>query len=279
MARRKTNLFDDIIDIFSSLPWWVGIPFAALSYYGFEFLSTSHIVHSNNAAVNGMLGGLFSILLHYARYVITGLILIAVLISRIKTYKRQSLFKTANNLRAIRTMTWQKFELVVGQYFRESGYSVQETGGGGADGGIDLVVSKGSERFLVQCKQWKATKVRVDVVREHYGLVASHGATGGFIITCGDFTKDALAFAKGLNLQLIDGRTLEKLIGETGRVTMTPSGPIESKLYRAILKTPDPQCVRNVALKCLNEKQSRVFMPAITIVQTTFNNARLGLPQ
>jgi restriction system protein len=45
-----------------------------------------------------------------------------------------------------------------------------ETGGGGPDGGVDLVLRKpggnGSEKFLVQCKQWRALKVGVDVVRE-----------------------------------------------------------------------------------------------------------------
>ena len=46
---------------------------------------------------------------------------------------------------------------------------MEETGGQGADGGIDLVLRKGSERFLVQCKQWRAYKVGVNVVRELYG--------------------------------------------------------------------------------------------------------------
>jgi restriction system protein len=50
---------------------------------------------------------------------------------------------------------------------------VAEIGGGGADGGVDLVLTKpgksGGEKFLVQCKQWRAYKVGVDVVRELYG--------------------------------------------------------------------------------------------------------------
>jgi restriction system protein len=32
--------------------------------------------------------------------------------------------------------------------------------------GVDLALTKGTEKFLVQCKQWKAYKVGVDVVRE-----------------------------------------------------------------------------------------------------------------
>ena len=44
------------------------------------------------------------------------------------------------------------------------GFSVAETGGGGADGGIDLKLKKGGEIFLVQCKQWRAYKVSVNIV-------------------------------------------------------------------------------------------------------------------
>ena len=83
-----------------------------------------------------------------------------------------------------------------------------ETGGGGADGGVDLVLTKGSEKFLVQCKQWKAYKVGVDVVRELYGVMAARGATGGFVVTSGTFSGDAQDFAQGRNVKLVDGARL-----------------------------------------------------------------------
>ena len=87
-----------------------------------------------------------------------------------------------------------------------------ETGGGGADGGIDLVLTRpgknGSEKFLVQCKQWRAYKVGVDVVRELYGVMAAKGASGGFVVTSGRFTDDAISFARGRNVTLVDGPKL-----------------------------------------------------------------------
>ena len=89
---------------------------------------------------------------------------------------------------ALDGMTWQQFEQLVGEAFRLQGYTVTETGGGGADGGVDLVLSKGGEKFLVQCKQWRAFKVGVDVVRELYGVMAARGAAGGFVVTSGRFT-------------------------------------------------------------------------------------------
>jgi len=89
---------------------------------------------------------------------------------------------------------------------------VTETGGGGADGGIDLALKKEGETFLVQCKQWKALKVGVTTVRELYGVMAAEGATGGFVVTSGVFTDEARAFATGRNIELMDGKALHALI-------------------------------------------------------------------
>lgn len=113
---------------------------------------------------------------------------------------------------ALNDMIWRQFEVVVGEAFRRKGYSVAEKGGGGADGGVDLVLKKQGETFLVQCKQWRAIKVGVNIVRELYGVMAAKGATGGFVVTSGVFTEEACAFAKGTNIELIDGKALHALI-------------------------------------------------------------------
>jgi restriction system protein len=117
---------------------------------------------------------------------------------------------------ALDGMSWREFEMLVGEGFRLQGYQVVETGGGGADGGIDLVLTKpgksGGEKFLVQCKQWRAYKVGVDVVRELYGVMAAKGATGGFVVTSGRFTEEAISFASGRNVTLVDGPKLHGLL-------------------------------------------------------------------
>ena len=112
---------------------------------------------------------------------------------------------------ALNDMSWQQFEALAGEAFRRKGYTVIETASG-ADGGIDLVLKKQGETFLVQCKQWKAYKVGVTTVRELYGVMAAKGATGGFVVTSGIFTEEARAFATGRNIELIDGKALHALI-------------------------------------------------------------------
>ena len=112
---------------------------------------------------------------------------------------------------ALNGMSWQQFEALVGEAFLRKGYSVAETASG-ADGGIDLVLKREGETFLVQCKQWKAYKVGVTTVRELYGVMAAKGATGGFVVTSGIFTDEARAFATGRNIELMDGKALHVLI-------------------------------------------------------------------
>ena len=120
---------------------------------------------------------------------------------------------------ALDGVTWREFEWLVGEGFRLRGYRVVESGGGGPDGGVDLVLTQGGEKFLVQCKQWRAFKVGVDVVRELYGVMAARGATGGFVVTSGRFTADASMFASGRNITLMDGPALVGLIKQARSTT------------------------------------------------------------
>lgn len=54
---------------------------------------------------------------------------------------------------AVDGMSWQQFERLVGEGFRLQGYRVVETVGGGANGGIELVLNKSGEKYLVRSMQ------------------------------------------------------------------------------------------------------------------------------
>ena len=104
----------------------------------------------------------------------------------------------------LRSLDWRQFEALVARAYERHGFVVTRTPDG-ADGGIDLVLSRGGERWFVQCKHWKAWKVGAPVVREMRGLVAHHGASGGIIVTSGKFSDDAYAFARESGIQLVGG--------------------------------------------------------------------------
>lgn len=101
---------------------------------------------------------------------------LAASVSFLKSRHRRNLLDTRTNLESLAAMGWHDFERLVGEAFRRQGYTVEETGLGGADGGIDLILRRGGKRILVQCKQWRREKVPVHVVREMYGLLTHHGA-------------------------------------------------------------------------------------------------------
>ena len=104
--------------------------------------------------------------------------------------------------------------MLVGEAFRLQGYSVEENGGGGPDGGIDLVLWKNSQKYIVQCKRWKTYRVGPEIVREQYGIMTAIAADGAIIVTSGHFTDAARQFAKNLPIRLIDGPELRRTIAQ-----------------------------------------------------------------
>jgi restriction system protein len=162
-----------------------------------------------------IVGQMWRSLAYWGQFIVPAACVFAAIISAVSRHQRKGLtaqVAQSNSHDALEGMSWQQFEMLVGEAFRLQGYAVQETGGSGPDGGIDLVLHKEREKFLVQCKQWKAYKVSVQVVRELFGLMAAHGAAGGFVVTSGRFTEEATAFASGRNLTLVDGPKLFGMI-------------------------------------------------------------------
>ena len=66
----------------------------------------------------------------------------------------------------VNALSWQEFENLAAEIFRARGYFVENVGGGGAEGGIDLRLSRLGETTLVQCKRWKVFKGGVRPIRK-----------------------------------------------------------------------------------------------------------------
>ena len=113
---------------------------------------------------------------------------------------------------SLKSLSWEDFELLVGEIFRRRGYAVELCAGTGADGGVDLLLRKDEERVLVQCKHWKAQKVGVRELREFFGVLTAEQAPRGIFVTTGAFTDAARDFAKGKPIEMIAGKELEQLL-------------------------------------------------------------------
>lgn len=217
VARKKTSPAEDLIDLVSLMPWWAGVGLAVIAYVVLHRLATPVAATAipPGQIADVMVRTIGASLASIGQYLVPLLCLAGAGVSSWRRHQRRALVSNVSQAKgadALDGMSWQEFEILVGEAFRLQGYRVAETGGGGADGGVDLVLSKGGEKFLVQCKQWKAYKVGVEVVRELYGVMAAKGATGGFVVTSGSFSNDAKDFADGRNVTLIDGHRLFGLI-------------------------------------------------------------------
>ncbi len=118
---------------------------------------------------------------------------------------------------AVASMNWRDFERLIGHAFRLHGYTVTGFGGSSPDEGADLGLMKHGERFLVQCKHWRKARVGVTVVRELQGIVQTHRVQGGFVVTGGEFTREAQECAHGTRIHLLDGSVLEQFIAHSSR--------------------------------------------------------------
>lgn len=219
MARRKKNdgsVLEGLVDLASVMPWWVGVVLAGLAFVGLHHYASPPIASgAPGSAVdlaNQAKGMLIYTFCYIFQYLVPGSLLIGAALSAWNRARAKSLLASARGASEIvghlRSVTWQEFETLVGQAFRERGFTVKDAGGSGPDGGIDLVLSRGRDTYLVQCKHWKSQAVGVAIVRELFGVMSAEGAVGGFVVASGDFTSEAKAFAKGRSIELVDARKL-----------------------------------------------------------------------
>ncbi|WP_419610390.1 restriction endonuclease [Thiolapillus sp.] len=215
MAKRKST-FEDLVELVALMPWWTGVVLAVISYVLIHSFATQPVTTAAGAnnlsqvAVAGLSHGIAVL----GQYFVPAVFLVGALVSAVGRSKRKRLLATAKEStgpHAIKSLSWQEFEMLVGEAFRRRGYAVRETASG-ADGGVDLELRKDGELELVQCKQWRATKVGVSIVRELFGIMAARGASAAYVVTSGVFSREARNFAAGRNITLIDGEALDSMI-------------------------------------------------------------------
>lgn len=168
-------------------------------------------------------------------------------ISFVRSVQYRQLLRGQQSVQNIRGLHWKDFERLLAAYYVQKGYVVDVTGGGGADGGIDLVLTRPGEKVLVQAKNWRTSSVSVGVVREMRGLMAAHSATGGVVVSSGAFTKEALKFGRDHGVQLVDGQTLAGMV----RGVNGGDGVVQS--------TACPQCGSAMSVR-FNRKDRNEFL-------------------
>jgi restriction system protein len=243
MARRQ-GFFDDLMSIGLKLPWKVGVAAAVVIFVTLHVVAiyTQAPVTATTLADLGAVvqHGFIHVFAEFLQYIIPAGLLIGTTVGYFKQRQSGALFVStrANPKPAITSMSWRDFERLVGEVFRRRGFTVSGFGGHGPDGGVDLGLTKNGQRFLVQCKHWRKRLVGVTVVRELNGVVSVQGAHGGFVVTGGEFSREAREFADSCGIKLIDGPALEELVGGT------PSRKSAADSGAAVVAPFAPACPR-----------------------------------
>ncbi len=162
------------------------------------------------------------------------------------------LLESSQSLDAIRALPWRDFERVVAAAFTQKGWSTELAGQHGPDGGLDLVLRKGKQVAIVQCKQRRflyGAYVDERDVREFVGVIAARKVMKGFFVTSGVFTPQATKFAdKVAQLELIAGDDLLAMVGRCPKC----KGPLAPKngkygVFLSCIRYPECDGALNIA--------------------------------
>jgi restriction system protein len=144
MAQRRN---ENILDLLIELPWWASVIFAGAVYLALRYGLPAASASLNNMYLSAIAKGIEPMVGYIGLF-----FLIPAPISFLRSFLRRRLLDRQSSLDSIRAMSWQDFEKLCGEVYRRKGFAVQETGKDGPDGGVDLILRKGGEIWLVQCK-------------------------------------------------------------------------------------------------------------------------------
>jgi HJR/Mrr/RecB family endonuclease len=113
-------------------------------------------------------------------------------------------------------LSWEQFELLVSEIFkRKNKNSTVELTRVTGDYGVDVVITSGlfSKKEIVQCKKYRPeVKVSSPDMQRFVGAMAKFKAKRGYFVTTSTFSRYAAKFARGMNVELIDGQNLVEMI-------------------------------------------------------------------
>lgn len=249
---------EDLLFVLSLLPWWVSAAIAVFAFVGIAYVFPSVSIESPLWA---FLIPLQTMATYFGTLVAVVFLLPAAL-SYIDRTRKKRLLDRQQNLESVRHLPWRQFEELVAEAFRRDGFKVTENTDVGADGGVDIRLRKGRDLYLVQCKNWRRQSVGVATVREMFGVLAAESAQRVLIVCSGTFTPDAVRFAEGKPIDLVDGARLDAMIARVRRNDGTARRPVnlgdqESLDAKALGVEPErypdppicPRCGGNLVVK------------------------------
>lgn len=255
MNRRKSPDLADWARMLSAFSPFITLPAALISYLALHHFASQNVAVVGEAgaiaAADATAASILRALALVFQYLLPLVLTMSGLMWLTRWFEKRRvrfLADTAGSSEVLASISWQDFERIVAHAFTKHGFDAQLTSDG-ADGGIDVVLHRGAQKFLVQAKHWRAQAVTVDTVRALYGVMHAEGAVGAYVVTSGVFTKAAADFARDKSIWLYNGQRLRDLL-KMGHEAL-PGGNLT--LDRLPARVPDgvecPLCASPMTLR------------------------------
>jgi len=221
--RQEQSIADDIFEALKIAPIWLG-PLLSTFVFVFVRFVVPALLPSKQGGID--VGALWRPIFAGLSWICAAGCLFLWAMAELWKLSNRRLLDKQTSLASIRDIPWQEFERLVSEAYRRKGYMAEVVGNASGDGGVDVRLTGHGETVLVQCKQWKAYRVGVTTVRELLGVVVSHSADRGLVVTSGRFTQEAKAFARqNPRIELVDGTQLDELIRSMRSASVKPPRP------------------------------------------------------
>lgn len=184
------------------LPWWVGMGLAAAAYVGLKWVLPS-------------VAGSSAVLKPFASTAQSSAALVALVFvglaafSVVRAYRTRHALDLEMSVGALRALPRERFEHFARTAFENEGYAVAQAH---PEHGADLVLTRGNERLVVQCRRWRSEVIDAEPLRELHRSAEAEAASGCVFVTTGEYTESARRFAAGKPLRLIAGRDLDRML-------------------------------------------------------------------
>lgn len=208
MKKNRTGKDLNFLDFLSQVPWWIYVSISSVAYFVLTYIVP--LFEQQGSLVNELhvsLGPAFAPVVALALLAPASFSLLN------SGRKKKKLHDLQREIQAIQTLSHKQFESLVAEAYDRLGYLVLEHSAFEEDQGVDLVLRKSANLYLVRCRNRQSREIGVEVVRRMYSLMYDRQASGAIIITSGAFSRDALRFAADKPIELLDGRQLVELIG------------------------------------------------------------------
>ena len=208
MKKNRTRKDLNFLDFGSQVPCWIYVSVSSVAYLLLTYIVP--LFEQQGSLVNEVnvsLGPAFAPVVALA-------LLAPVSFSLLNSGRRKKkLHDLQREIQAVQTLSNKQFESLITDAYGRTGYLVLEHSAFQEDQGIDLVLRKSANLYLVSCRHWQSREIGLKVIKKMYSLMYDRQASGTIIITSGTFSRDALRFAADKPIELVDGRQLIGLIG------------------------------------------------------------------